>query len=399
MRIIGINSSHDTSLCIMEDGEVKELFEEERERRDKYYSPNINNPELHVVDSKGVADALINEDGTPCGELIFASFDRRVCQIDMDKEYLMENRLIAEEVAVAFSKEQLSLKRLEEISEEFPKLGLKFDWHEDMDEAIHDAMCKQFHEVEEYHFDIEHHMYHAYSGYFLSPFYAKGEDAMAIAWDGGGAKCLHKEYPNYQEIESIWSCNFEKKEILPQWKKMSNHRELGSLASKYFPNMYYDSAHCLQDKVVNDDSTNNIPTVFTSFPSSGMNFSNMSYAFGADAHGRAAGKVMGMASYGRLYEDRPDRFDRHIVAQMCEEESFKNACIVIRRAMELNPDCKNLVLSGGFSLNCTNNYRYLEEFPELNIFVDPVPHDGGTALGAAYWLHYYNQKQQETTND
>ena len=74
--------------------------------------------------------------------------------------------------------------------------------------------------------------------------------------------------------------------------------------------MYYDSAHCLQDKVVNDDSTNNIPTVFTSFPSSGMNFSNMSYAFGADAHGRAAGKVMGMASYGRLYEDRPDRFDR-----------------------------------------------------------------------------------------
>ena len=159
MRIIGINSSHDTSLCIMEDGEVKELFEEERERRDKYYSPNINNPELHVVDSKGVADALINEDGTPCGELIFASFDRRICQIDMDKEYLMENRLIAEEVAAAFAKEQLSLKRLEEISEEFPKLGLKFDWHEDMDEAIHDAMCKQFHEVEEYHFDIEHHMY------------------------------------------------------------------------------------------------------------------------------------------------------------------------------------------------------------------------------------------------
>ena len=398
MRIIGINSSHDTSLCIMEDGEVVELFEEERERRDKYYSPSLENPELHVVDSKGVADCLINEDGTPAGELVFASFDRRVCQIDMDKEYLMENRLVAEEFAAALSKEQLTLKRLEEIGEEFPKVSLKQDWHEDLDETIHDAMCKQFHDVEEYHFDTEHHMYHAYSGYFLSPFFEKGEDAMAIAWDGGGAKCLHEEYPNYQEIESIWRCSFEDKAVTPQWKKMSNHRELGSLASKYFPNMYYDSAHCITDLKVNDESTRNIDTVFTSFPSSGMNFSNMSYAFGADTHGRAAGKVMGMASYGRLLPDRPDRFDRHIVAQMCEEESFKNACNVIRRAMELNPKCHNLVLSGGFSLNCTNNYRYLQEFPELNIFVDPVPHDGGTAVGAAFWLHYYNQSQQETTN-
>ena len=76
MRIIGINSSHDTSLCIMEDGKVMELFEEERERRDKYYSPSNDNPELHVIDSKGIADALLNEDGSIAGELVFASFYR-----------------------------------------------------------------------------------------------------------------------------------------------------------------------------------------------------------------------------------------------------------------------------------------------------------------------------------
>jgi len=23
----------------------------------------------------------------------------------------------------------------------------------------------------------------------------------------------------------------------------------------------------------------------------------------------------------------------------------------------------------------------------MDIFVDPVPHDGGTAVGAAFWLH------------
>jgi len=40
-------------------------------------------------------------------------------------------------------------------------------------------------------------------------------------------------------------------------------------------------------------------------------------------------------------------------------------------------------LSGGYSLNCTNNYKYLQAFPEYQFFVDPIPHDGGTAVGAA----------------
>ena len=40
-------------------------------------------------------------------------------------------------------------------------------------------------------------------------------------------------------------------------------------------------------------------------------------------------------------------------------------------------------LSGGFSLNCTNNAKYLREFPDHQFFVDPVAHDGGTAIGGA----------------
>jgi predicted NodU family carbamoyl transferase len=72
-------------------------------------------------------------------------------------------------------------------------------------------------------------------------------------------------------------------------------------------------------------------------------------------------------------------------------ESFKASCIVIEKAIALNPDVKNIVLSGGFSLNCTNNYKYLERFPEHQIFVDPIPHDGGTAAGAALWLEEHKR--------
>jgi carbamoyltransferase len=44
---------------------------------------------------------------------------------------------------------------------------------------------------------------------------------------------------------------------------------------------------------------------------------------------------------------------------------------------------KNVVIAGGYGLNCVANYYYLERFPNLNIYVDPISHDGGTALGLA----------------
>ena len=43
-------------------------------------------------------------------------------------------------------------------------------------------------------------------------------------------------------------------------------------------------------------------------------------------------------------------------------------------------------------MNCTNNYKYLEAYPDYQFFVDPIPHDGGTAVGAALWL---NEKVNE----
>ena len=115
-----------------------------------------------------------------------------------------------------------------------------------------------------------------------------------------------------------------------------------------------------------------------------MNFSNLSAALGTDEEGRAAGKVMGMASYGRI---RKNVFNQFTVAQECEIASYEHTCDIIDNAIKRNPDTKNIVLSGGYSLNCTNNYKYLEAYPDDQFFVDPIPHDGGTAVGAALWLN------------
>ncbi len=56
---------------------------------------------------------------------------------------------------------------------------------------------------------------------------------------------------------------------------------------------------------------------------------------------------------------------------------------------------KNIVIAGGYGLNCVANYYYKKRFPDLNIFVDPISHDGGTAIGLAYLAHYGETQDTE----
>ena len=49
---------------------------------------------------------------------------------------------------------------------------------------------------------------------------------------------------------------------------------------------------------------------------------------------------------------------------------------------------KNICCSGGYFLNCVANYYLKKRFPDVNFYVDPVAHDGGTSIGGVlYKLH------------
>jgi predicted NodU family carbamoyl transferase len=157
--------------------------------------------------------------------------------------------------------------------------------------------------------------------------------------------------------------------------------------SDKFKNELHAFLHCPEPKLVN---IKDVDYELVSYPSMGMNFSNMSQSLGTDKLGRAAGKVMGMASYG---QPLPNYYNRYNVTHQLEIDSFNYTMELIQRAIEYKPDCKNIILSGGFSLNCTNNYKYLESLPDYQIFVDPIPHDGGTAAGAA--LQMYEKMNHE----
>ena len=81
---------------------------------------------------------------------------------------------------------------------------------------------------------------------------------------------------------------------------------------------------------------------------------------------RDAGKVMGMSAYNKIPVQHgwENRFERLI------DKSLS----------------KNIVCSGGLFLNCVANYKMLDK--DINLYVEPIAHDGGTAIGAAYLATY-----------
>jgi len=91
--------------------------------------------------------------------------------------------------------------------------------------------------------------------------------------------------------------------------------------------------------------------------------------------------------------------NRRDLAYACQTQTQKAVADLIRKSVKLTGD-NNVVISGGYGLNCVANYYYLEELKEegINIYVEPVSNDGGTAIGAAL-LFYKSLDQNETKFD
>lgn len=74
----------------------------------------------------------------------------------------------------------------------------------------------------------------------------------------------------------------------------------------------------------------------------------------------------------------------HAVQQATQEEVLA----LILKAVEITGS-KNVVLAGGYGLNCVANYEYLKHLPaDVKIYNEPISHDGGTCIGAAKLVHH-----------
>ena len=87
--------------------------------------------------------------------------------------------------------------------------------------------------------------------------------------------------------------------------------------------------------------------------------------------------------------------NRRDLAYACQTQTQEQALDIILSAVKMSGK-KKVVLSGGYGLNCVANYWYLNRLNEegIELFVEPISNDGGTAIGAAL-LYYHSVEQSE----
>lgn len=333
MIILGINISHDASSCLMEDGKILYYCEEERLSKKKHHIPFVHDSKFYGIEK------LKQYDIKEIDHLIFVTYGR-------DDRH--EDNLLSQLIINQLKKANISIR----------KYSLNVE---------------------------EHHLYHAYSGHYLSGF----DHSATVVMDGAGAYL--NTNPNYREIESIY---YFDKDIKTIYKHYSNF------------NIGVD-----KELQVNEGN-NSYETIFTNSYGTGSIFGNFTKALGFENIGADAGKTMGMSSYGKLKSNNVEWFNSYKnnyffnietfnelnitfyvedfnkkadIAKKIQFETKEYTLKIIEKAIKAT-QTKNIVLSGGYFLNCVNNYEYIKEFPDINFYVDPIAYDGGTAIGACLYI-------------
>ena len=300
MRILGINTSHNPSICQVTDGKVDWYIEEDRVRREKYWAPSVEDTFYHSIKKH----LKIHPD-----YIIVASYDRDFYNIE-----------------IPFKED---IKICDKISS-------------DLNQQVH-------------FYKTQHHIYHAYTAFHLSKF----DEAIVVVMDGGGGQ----EFPMYQEIESIYLMNKN------EWQRKYLHASIIRMVEQFK----------LIKPPTKEFIMNDCDIVLSAEKSMGYKFADMAVEYMLKHGGEEAGKIMGMASYPEF--ERPYKL---------QKESTEYTIKLLKRAIKYS-DCKNIILSGGYALNCVTNYECVKAFPKHNFFVDPIAHDGGTAMGAALWMYDTNK--------
>ena len=82
------------------------------------------------------------------------------------------------------------------------------------------------------------------------------------------------------------------------------------------------------------------------------------------------------------------------IAYSIQKETQEAVGDYIQKAIDLTKE-NNVVVAGGYGLNCVTNYYLTKRFPKINFYFEPISHDGGTAIGAAKYCYY--EKTGSTT--
>ena len=83
----------------------------------------------------------------------------------------------------------------------------------------------------------------------------------------------------------------------------------------------------------------------------------------------------------------PDNYQYY--ADKCKhvQQETQNAVLALIKKFSTKTGIKNICLTGGYALNVVANNFFIKHLPKCNFYMEPVPDDSGTSIGAAMFLY------------
>ena len=365
--IAGITRGHNAGVCLLKDGEIVFSIEEERITRQKY-------------------------DGGPYASML------KILEYTDRLDYLVIAHTSPKETAgnIDFSGEDMYTgfaRKIGLIDRKAPRLN-----HPQVIDLAH-----------------IHHKLHAACAFYRSGF----KEAVSVIVDGAGTFInleTNSDHVTGWETESIFKCEYPAT-FTTLYKHIGIREARAGGIFKKFPSDKYGEPGTHEVRIADHagivkayeavteycgfnaieagktmglfpygKKTDKIPPLFDTtgiYPSTNRNLIVPRYPNGA---------VINDMFYEYLSDRNADDLttldNRRDLAFAVQTQTQEQVLNLIIKATEM-AGTKNVVLSGGFGLNCVANYFYLDKLNELgiNFYVEPVSNDAGTAMGAAMMIH------------
>ncbi|OAN53072.1 carbamoyltransferase family protein [Magnetospirillum moscoviense] len=359
MRILGISALyHDSAAALIEDGRIVAAAQEERFTRKKHDARFPENAVRYCLAEAGCA----------LGDIDYVVF--------YDKPFLKFERLLETYMSFApkgftsfktaipvWLKEKLFQKDM--LRRDFQKFDPDFDW---MNKFLF----------------AEHHLSHAASAFFPSPF----EDAAVLTMDGvgewtttslafgsGNRLEIHKELHFPHSLGLLYSAFT----YYTGFKVNSGEYKVMGLAPYGEPKY----TQLILDKVIDvkDDGSFWLDQSYFDY-CTGLTMTNDKFA------GLFGQKVR------QADKDPLTQFHMDIAASV--QAVTEHVVLKLARAIRKDTGAKNLCLAGGVALNCVANGKVLREGIFDNIWIQPAAGDAGGALGAALAGYHIHKGQPRT---
>ena len=366
-NILGINFSHNASVCVLKDGKVDFFLEEDRFSRRKYdYLPDTvikyisNNYKIDAIAFSGV-------ELLPSSEVEYKNPDKKeIDLITWNGGYIYNNK----------------------------KYELNNIWYH--------ILKKYFPGAEIYNLFEGHHAAHASVAFCNSGF----NKSIVLVIDGSGSIHLEDKKIKF-ETESIFKFenDFSKHKILSKsYREINTSVKNEKNYSFWNLGIVYDFITLLLDfdfldagKTMGLSSYGKdnplIPNILNGTKGSNKFFCSYNHL---KEFNKKRTKPSFLESnfikkkYQFLFKDK--KFNKDLAYRVQNDCEIATENLIKNIIKETNT--KNICCAGGFFLNCVNNYKLVKKFPNINFYFEPLCNDAGISMGASKLLWHDKTKDK-----